>query len=104
MFKLLADETNGVAIKYIREEETDHFPLTIGEEGGEEIYQINEDGKIAITYVGEFANEMFSIKNSTEDLFTVNSDGWCYSEGVVVKHSPFFPDYVFELEYEPMSL
>ena len=103
---VMADQMHGLLIKFEREVGEEYFPLRLMDNTtSNDVFKVNDEGRVSIQFFGVATDDMFNIKNdSGDDLFAITSEGICYSQGMVIKYAPFFPDYVFENGYELMSL
>lgn len=67
------------------------------------IYRVRFDGGVDQVYYGD--EIAYSIKDGSEnDIFLIDAGGGVYCKSIHVKSSPFWPDYVFENEYNLMPL
>ena len=91
---------------------TNESPLVINHTStGDQLFAVNRQGGIEITYQPEFNQDnppqelladIFRVRNgeNNDDLISINSDGRIRCQGIVVKHPPFWPDYVFKPDYK----
>jgi hypothetical protein len=91
---------------------TNESPFVINHTStGDQLFAVNRQGGIEITYQPEFNQDnppqelladIFRVRNgeNNDDLISINSDGRIRCQGIVVKHPPFWPDYVFKPDYK----
>jgi hypothetical protein len=91
---------------------TNQSPLLIQHAAsGDALFEINHQGGVEITYQPEYNEaippqelmaDIFRVRHGEtgEDLLSINSDGRLRCQGIVVKHPPFRPDYVFKPDYK----
>jgi hypothetical protein len=94
----------------------DESPMVLRHAGsGDRMFEINHQGGIEIMYQPAFNDQtppqelladIFRVRHgeTEEDLFSINSDGRVRCQGIVVKHPPFWPDYVFKSDYKLRTL
>jgi hypothetical protein len=99
------DRKKGLSLFYEMSEGT--FPLQIrGFNQTENTFRLHQQGILDINYFGQGDELVFNIYNKTiqSPIAALTTDGIWYCQGVVVKHVPFWPDYVFEDTYKLRSL
>ena len=71
------------------------------------LFSINRQGTIDINFDGPTDGSIVFKARSIEDnkdIFMLTSDGKVWCQHIVVKHAPFWGDFVFEKGYQKMSL
>jgi hypothetical protein len=82
-------------------------PFSIQRAGsGDNMYVYKPDGGINMKFDRAQNGSVLFVadKATNEDIFAITGDGKVWCQGVVVKHAPFWGDFVFEETYERKSL